>query len=361
MTFRAKVLSRSVWVVSLTRSMHSVQIGPDNPAEYMKGELWVKCLKQEAFHKLRTQQQLGYIVALTSWSNLTISSIAFILQSSSYPAHILEDRCEQFLEYATEKLDSMSEEEFQQHVGLFLPYSRNAWPPNLHQAAYGVWPCAWSSGAIYFASTVKTSPHLHRRPWADSFIKVNEHTWVDILPSLWKRPHQSLCLTVSLPELEMSKKLIDCSHRSLLPMLLLSIGGAPWSQSLCGAGRRADESEEGEEQEIEATGCKRVAGDRWRDISLWSQGTRDCSLTGLHQAACSLLCAGWPPLMLYNPSDLLWSPLDFSVYGAASWSIAHIYLKTTASKLLETIPSHQAYLTAQKNDDSSGWIANWLL
>ena len=83
----------------------------------MKGELWVKCMKQEAFHQLRTQQQLGYIVALSSWSNLTITSVAFILQSSTHAASVLEARCEDFLVAAATRFHDMTEEEFKQHVG----------------------------------------------------------------------------------------------------------------------------------------------------------------------------------------------------------------------------------------------------
>ena len=42
-----------------------------------------RCLvPQAAFHELRTQQQLGYIVFLSTWANLTVRSVAFILQST---------------------------------------------------------------------------------------------------------------------------------------------------------------------------------------------------------------------------------------------------------------------------------------
>ena len=40
---------------------------------------------QAAFHELRTQQQLGYIVFLSTWANLTVRSVAFILQSTGMP------------------------------------------------------------------------------------------------------------------------------------------------------------------------------------------------------------------------------------------------------------------------------------
>ena len=63
-----------------------LQVGLDEVEEYTKGEVWVECLRQEAYHRLRTQQQLGYIVALANWSNHIVASIVFILQSSIYAA-----------------------------------------------------------------------------------------------------------------------------------------------------------------------------------------------------------------------------------------------------------------------------------
>lgn len=98
-----------------------MQLGLDDIKMYTQGELWVKCLKQEAFHRLRTQQQLGYIVALTSWSNITVASIAFILQSSTYLAETLESRCEQFLLDTAKTLDAMSDADFTKHVRLHYP------------------------------------------------------------------------------------------------------------------------------------------------------------------------------------------------------------------------------------------------
>lgn len=81
-------------------------------------ELWVRCTKQEAFHQLRSQQQLGYIVFLTTSSNLTVRSVAFILQSTAFPAAVLEERCEEFLHSAHTLLIEMSDSEFLQHVSL---------------------------------------------------------------------------------------------------------------------------------------------------------------------------------------------------------------------------------------------------
>ena len=85
----------------------------------MLAELWVRCMKQEAFHRLRSQQQLGYIVFLTTTSNLTVRNVAFILQSTAYAATILEQRCEEFLEAALNILEEMPAEEFKQHVSFY--------------------------------------------------------------------------------------------------------------------------------------------------------------------------------------------------------------------------------------------------
>ena len=80
----------------------------------------MRVTKQEAFHQLRSQQQLGYIVFLTTSSDLTVRNVAFILQSTAYPAAVLEQRCEQFLAAAQKLLENMSEAEFQQHVSSIL-------------------------------------------------------------------------------------------------------------------------------------------------------------------------------------------------------------------------------------------------
>jgi len=52
---------------------------------------------------------------------LTCRSLAFILQSTAYPATTLEERCEGFLEDALGLVENMTEEEFKQHVSCSLP------------------------------------------------------------------------------------------------------------------------------------------------------------------------------------------------------------------------------------------------
>ena len=112
-TFEAQILSFSV-----------LQIGPDEAKLNVLAELWVRCTKQEAFHQLRSQQQLGYIVFLTTTSNVTVRNVAFILQSTAYPATTLQQRCEEFLEAAKTILEEMSEKEFKQHVSPWKSLSR---------------------------------------------------------------------------------------------------------------------------------------------------------------------------------------------------------------------------------------------
>lgn len=104
----------------------TLQIGPDDPRLNMLAELWVACTKQEAFHCLRSQQQLGYIVFLTMISNIKVRNVAFILQSSTYSAQTLEARCEAFLADAQKLLLAMSDEIFQQQVRsvLTVPWSK---------------------------------------------------------------------------------------------------------------------------------------------------------------------------------------------------------------------------------------------
>ena len=48
------------------------QVGLDEERSNALVDLLVHCAKRDVFHVLRTQQQLGYLVFLSSWTNLSV-------------------------------------------------------------------------------------------------------------------------------------------------------------------------------------------------------------------------------------------------------------------------------------------------
>ena len=48
------------------------QVGPDEQRSNALVDLLVHCAKRDVFHMLRTQEQLGYLVFLQAWSNLSV-------------------------------------------------------------------------------------------------------------------------------------------------------------------------------------------------------------------------------------------------------------------------------------------------
>ena len=60
-------------------------------------ELVVHIGKRDAFHQLRTVEQLGYMVFCTAYWSLTVRNVALIIQSNAHSAEHLESRVEAFL------------------------------------------------------------------------------------------------------------------------------------------------------------------------------------------------------------------------------------------------------------------------
>lgn len=48
------------------------QVGPDEERSNALVDLLVHCAKRDVFHVLRTQEQLGYLVFLSAWTNLSV-------------------------------------------------------------------------------------------------------------------------------------------------------------------------------------------------------------------------------------------------------------------------------------------------
>ena len=70
----------------------------------------VRCL--QSFNTLRTQEQLGYLVFLQTYTTLGVRSIAFIIQSTAFSAAHIEGRVQAFIHQFSDHLAKMTSEEF---------------------------------------------------------------------------------------------------------------------------------------------------------------------------------------------------------------------------------------------------------
>lgn len=96
-------------------------------------------ISEPAFNVLRTQEQLGYIVAAGHWqvNGGGQSGIGVLVQSERDPVY-LERRVEAFLREMREKLEAMSEEEFLEHKSALQKQWREA-PKNLNEEMNRYW------------------------------------------------------------------------------------------------------------------------------------------------------------------------------------------------------------------------------
>ncbi|KAF9652907.1 hypothetical protein BDM02DRAFT_3183249 [Thelephora ganbajun] len=103
---------------SLTYYVH---LGSRNdPRLRIVGSLLAQILSEPAFNVLRTQEQLGYIVACSQWAlpGDVYFGIRILVQSERHPTY-LEERVEAFLDFIKSKLETMPESEFlEQKTGL---------------------------------------------------------------------------------------------------------------------------------------------------------------------------------------------------------------------------------------------------
>ena len=103
---------------SLTYYMH---LGSNSDSRLrVVGSLLVQILSEPAFNVLRTQEQLGYVVACSQWAlpGDVYFGIRILVQSERHPTY-LEERVEAFLDLMKSKLETMPESEFlEQKTGL---------------------------------------------------------------------------------------------------------------------------------------------------------------------------------------------------------------------------------------------------
>ncbi len=87
-------------------------MGPDDLARNALAELAVQCCRRDAFHTLRTVEQLGYMVWLAGLPTLTVRAVAFVVQSSAFSAVHLEQRCEAFVGAQLARLAELDADSF---------------------------------------------------------------------------------------------------------------------------------------------------------------------------------------------------------------------------------------------------------
>jgi insulysin len=114
------------------------QVGRDDPATNALADLLTHCAKRDAFHQLRTVEQLGYLVFFTAYSTLTVHNVAFILQSSEHSAAHLEARVHAFLPSLSKKLQAMPDDELEAHKEE-LARAKLEKPKRLREAAARDW------------------------------------------------------------------------------------------------------------------------------------------------------------------------------------------------------------------------------
>jgi len=116
----------------------SLQFGPDDVKRNALGQLVAQLSKRDAFAQLRTKQQLGYIVHMSSWSNLSCRSLIFIIQSSTHSAEQLGEAIEKFLSTFGERLAMLPQSEFDQQVEELAKAKLEA-PQRLREVAARHW------------------------------------------------------------------------------------------------------------------------------------------------------------------------------------------------------------------------------
>jgi insulysin len=77
-------------------------------------------LKEPCFNQLRTNEQLGYVVAAIARPIRGILHFNILIQSAAKPTHYLSQRIENFLGTVRDKIKEISDEEFKKHCNSTL-------------------------------------------------------------------------------------------------------------------------------------------------------------------------------------------------------------------------------------------------
>lgn len=99
---------------------YCLQIADSNEGIYARLLLFGHLVNQPTFAVLRTQEQLGYIVSSSTWSQVNTVSMLFRIQSEKSPV-FLDNRIDAFLETFKDTLSNMKDEDFEkQRRGLVV-------------------------------------------------------------------------------------------------------------------------------------------------------------------------------------------------------------------------------------------------
>lgn len=116
----------------------SFQLAQDDARCNALAELVAHMGKRDAFHQLRTVEQLGYLTFCTTFWMLTVRSVLFIVQSTAHTAAYLDSRIEAFLPQLDRRLADMPDSEFSAHVEELCKTKLEA-PKRLREAVARVW------------------------------------------------------------------------------------------------------------------------------------------------------------------------------------------------------------------------------
>jgi len=92
-----------------------VQVGERSVLQDVTLELLCQIMDKDMYSVLRTQEQLGYVVAGVATSKWQVGGVRFLIQGVMDPEH-LEGRLENFLHLFQDKLATMKPEDFAEHV-----------------------------------------------------------------------------------------------------------------------------------------------------------------------------------------------------------------------------------------------------
>ncbi|MEH6617467.1 MAG: insulinase family protein, partial [Porticoccus sp.] len=110
----------------------------DSLDETAKIMLLRQLIKSEFFHQLRTEQQLGYVVAVIDQGVNRVPGVGLLVQSPTAPVSQLEEAVEQFLVEFDGQLQEMPDAEFESHRQAVLTSLREL-PKSLSEQSSRFW------------------------------------------------------------------------------------------------------------------------------------------------------------------------------------------------------------------------------
>ncbi|CAN1125048.1 Insulin-degrading enzyme-like 1, peroxisomal [Linum perenne] len=100
--------------------VHYIQVHRDDFKLNVKLQLFALIAKQEAFHQLRSVEQLGYITVLMQRNDSGIRGVQFIIQSTAKGPGQIDLRVKAFLSMFESKLHDMPNDEFKNNVNALI-------------------------------------------------------------------------------------------------------------------------------------------------------------------------------------------------------------------------------------------------